>query len=568
MVKPRAPHTRDHAPARVRTAPGVRHGSRGASAEGSSHDSQPRGKRTHALYALTQEVVSPLPSQAPLQAAVVISGLRTKPKPKATRRKRVAHKSAPRRLSAGLSTDDDPWAPTRVAARPIARVPQRVERAATAFAPPPRVAALASSKSSAKARTPSVVATAPPAAPKGTSAKANADALRAELSATKASAPADPAEGLADPANGLAEPPASDDAAAASAPARSPFPPPPESQPAPAAASAEPPAAATEAQKQQQQRRRGRRASLPVNLASMDILRPGATSAAGADDPAAVAALRAAARLRAHRAQRAEQEQREKDERQRVAAAQRDIRLRQAQLAAEEVARRRTKEEQEELVRFMLQIPCIYTSTERGNVFVGGHTRSLRYLLEALQITHRVVDLAIHNDEAAFVYEASGCTDLPQVFVNEQFRGLWPDVERAHEEGRLYDLLDPDGVIDLAAFFQPPAAPPPPPRPRGRRRRHSISSVGSHGGDSNHEAAAGAAVPRAPSAKLPVPTTPFLPQVRDTTLRAMQQHPSWQNMFWGNARTLRRTRSMSVHLVADDARALARATQAAEAVDV
>lgn len=64
-------------------------------------------------------------------------------------------------------------------------------------------------------------------------------------------------------------------------------------------------------------------------------------------------------------------------------------------------------------------------------------------LVTAHKIAHELVDISLAENEAqkAHMQANSATHELPQVFVNGKFKGLFEDCEMANEDGQLKQFL-------------------------------------------------------------------------------------------------------------------------------
>jgi len=83
----------------------------------------------------------------------------------------------------------------------------------------------------------------------------------------------------------------------------------------------------------------------------------------------------------------------------------------------------------------------VYTSEVSGNLATKKHQAQLELFLNNAKIPFKKVDVSVEAGEKDFMIKTSGKRELPQVFVNGQFKGLFDEVEGHNEDGDLKEWL-------------------------------------------------------------------------------------------------------------------------------
>ncbi|CAG8587861.1 14358_t:CDS:2, partial [Acaulospora morrowiae] len=84
----------------------------------------------------------------------------------------------------------------------------------------------------------------------------------------------------------------------------------------------------------------------------------------------------------------------------------------------------------------------IYGSSVPGNVFVRKNQIDLLAILKANKIDYTFVDVAADEDQLKYIKRKNkGQKELPQIFVDGEYKGLFEDIENANEMRELKSFL-------------------------------------------------------------------------------------------------------------------------------
>ncbi|XP_004343513.1 hypothetical protein CAOG_07639 [Capsaspora owczarzaki ATCC 30864] len=83
----------------------------------------------------------------------------------------------------------------------------------------------------------------------------------------------------------------------------------------------------------------------------------------------------------------------------------------------------------------------VYYSEVSGNQQVKKNTQSLFFMFDGKKIAYKKVDVSIDDAGKNYMQSKSHKRDLPQVFVNGEFKGVYDDVVEANESGELEKFL-------------------------------------------------------------------------------------------------------------------------------
>eukprot|EP00455_Lapot_gusevi_P020685 TRINITY_DN2189_c0_g1_i3.p1 TRINITY_DN2189_c0_g1~~TRINITY_DN2189_c0_g1_i3.p1 ORF type:complete len:113 (+),score=48.55 TRINITY_DN2189_c0_g1_i3:50-340(+) len=85
----------------------------------------------------------------------------------------------------------------------------------------------------------------------------------------------------------------------------------------------------------------------------------------------------------------------------------------------------------------------LYFSSVAGNLPSKKSSDSIRNLLTAHRIPFNAIDVSQPDNSAQkdYMHQKSGKADLPQVFVDGEYKGAWSELEMANEDGLLRQFL-------------------------------------------------------------------------------------------------------------------------------
>ncbi|EGG21358.1 thioredoxin domain-containing protein [Cavenderia fasciculata] len=83
----------------------------------------------------------------------------------------------------------------------------------------------------------------------------------------------------------------------------------------------------------------------------------------------------------------------------------------------------------------------LYTSSATGMLKIKKDQSALKTLLEAKGIQYTEYDVASDQAQREHMKKTSGKTELPQLFVNDKFVGLYDDLQALEEIGQFSDLF-------------------------------------------------------------------------------------------------------------------------------